>query len=120
MATDTATESELIEHSLDEPIPTALLDGARVAWPKDKIYWFVGLALGLITAVEVTTYTHPDVWGDAATPSLLFMMCVKFFLVTWFFMHLRNDSKLLTNIFYFGLGLAAAVYVAMLAAFRFF
>ena len=44
----------------------------------------------------------------------IFMMSVKFFVVTWFFMHLKNDSKLLTSVFYFGVALAAAVYVVFL------
>lgn len=111
---------ELTEHHLDEPIPTSALDGARIAWPKDKTYWYVFFALVAITAVEVSTYTHPDVWGDFATGSLLLMMAVKFWVVTWFFMHLRNDSKLLTYIFYFGLLLAVAVYCAAMATFRYF
>jgi heme/copper-type cytochrome/quinol oxidase subunit 4 len=96
----------------------------RRAWHKEKIYWLVALVLGVITAIEVSTYTSPDVWGDAAVPSLLFMMAVKFFLVTWFFMHLKGDwnkgHRILTYVFYFGLVLAAAVYLATMAAMRFF
>ena len=105
---------------MDEEIPVSALDGARIAWPKDKLYWIIFLVLVIITLVEVSTYTHPDVWGDLATASLLFMMAIKFFIVTWFFMHLRNDSKLLTTVFYAGLVLAVAVYCAALATFRFF
>jgi caa(3)-type oxidase subunit IV len=123
MAMSQAAEDEareLTEHHLDEAIPVGVLDGARIAWPKDRQYWFIALILGLITAVEVTTYTHESTWGDFATPSLLFMMTVKFFMVTWFFMHLRYDSKILTALFYFGLVLATAVYVVALAAFQFF
>ena len=48
------------------------------------------------------------------------MMAVKFWMVTWYFMHLKFDSKLLTYIFYAGLALAVAVYCAALATFRFF
>ena len=115
MATTAADEArELTEHSLDEGIPVRALDGARIAWPKDKLYWLIAAVLGGITAIEVTTYTHEDAWGDVAVPSLLFMMSVKFFIVTWFFMHLKNDSKLLTSVFYFGVALAAAVYVVFL------
>ena len=112
--------AELTAHHMDEEIPVSALDGARIAWPKDKLYWIIFLVLVIITLVEVSTYTHPDVWGDLATASLLFMMAIKFFIVTWFFMHLRNDSKLLTTVFYAGLVLAVAVYCAALATFRFF
>lgn len=114
-------ESErLTAHHGDSEIPVSALDGARVAWPKDKLYWYVFFVLLLVTAIEVSTYTHPDVWGELATPSLLFMMAVKFFIVTWFFMHLRNDSRLLTMVFYFGLALALAVYLITMATFHYF
>lgn len=98
--------------------------GAARAWKKEKTYWLVALVLAVITAIEVSTYTNPDIWGEAAVPSLLFMMVLKFFAVTWFFMHLKGDwargHRMLTYLFYFGLALAAAVYIATLAAFRFF
>ena len=115
-----AEAAELTEHELDGEIPAESLDGATGAYPGDLKYWIIALILGVITAVEVTTYTHEDLWGDAAVPSLLFMMAVKFFMVTWFFMHLKNDKKILTTVFYFGLVLAVAVYIAALSAFRFF
>jgi hypothetical protein len=113
---------ELTEHHLDEEIPAGVLDGAREAWPRDKIYWWVALFLGVVTAIEVSTYTHPDfvLWDNFATAALLLMMAVKFFTVTWFFMHLKNDSRLLTVVFYFGLALAAVVYLITLMTFRFF
>jgi cytochrome c oxidase subunit IV len=40
--------------------------------------------------------------------------------VAAYFMHLKWDKKLLTGIFYAGLVLAVAVYVAVLFAFEFF
>ncbi len=112
MATATDTESP----TTGEPAPQEFSQ----IWPRERRYWLVALILGLITAAEVTTYTHDDTWGDLATPSLLAMMAAKFFVVTWFFMHLRSDRKLLTVVFYFGLALAVAVYMAALAASGFF
>jgi cytochrome c oxidase subunit 4 len=113
---------ELTEHHLDEAIPAGILDGAREAWPRDKTYWFVGLFLGVVTAIEVSTYTHPDfvLWDNFATAALLLMMAVKFFTVTWWFMHLKNDNRILTTVFYFGLILAVIVYMITLFTFRFF
>jgi cytochrome c oxidase subunit 4 len=98
---------------------------AAEAWAHDKRYWIVALVLGILTAIEVTTYTHEDFYGDAAVPVLLVLMAVKFFIVTWEFMHLRIDrskygSNLLTIVFYFGLILAVAVYLVALLTFRFF
>jgi cytochrome c oxidase subunit IV len=117
-STPTATEEapEQTRQHLDEEIPPEALDGARAAWPKDKVYWLWAAILGVITLAEVTTYTHEDTWGSLAIPSLILMMAVKFWIVAWFFMHLRHDSKLLTAIFYAGLVLALAVYAAFIAA----
>lgn len=92
----------------------------REAFAHEKTYWVIALILGVITAVEVSTYTHEDTWGSLAMPALLVMMAAKFFIVTWWFMHLKNDTKLLTGVFYFCLVLAAAVYVAFLASSHFF
>ncbi len=117
-----AEAADLTAHELDGEIPAASLDGAIGPYPGDIKYWVIALILGVITAVEVSTYTHPDfiLWDNFATGALLIMMAAKFFIVTWFFMHLKFDSKLLTYIFYAGLGLALAVYIATLATFRFF
>jgi cytochrome c oxidase subunit 4 len=113
---------ELTEHHMDEAIPAGVLDGAREAWPRDKVYWLVALFLFVITAIEVSTYTNPDfvLWENFATAALLIMMAVKFFTVTWWFMHLKNDSRILTTVFYFGLVLAVVVYIVTLMTFRFF
>ncbi len=100
------------------------VEGAPRARAKERVYWLVALVLGILTTLEVSTYTHPEVWDDAAVPSLLFFMAVKFFLVTWFFMHLKGDfvrgHRILTYLFYFGLVLALAVYLATIAAMHFF
>jgi cytochrome c oxidase subunit 4 len=47
-------------------------------------------------------------------------MLVKFFSVVLFFMHLKFDNRLFSLMFYLGLGLAVAVYVAALFTFEFF
>ena len=41
-------------------------------------------------------------------------MAVKFFTVAYVFMHLRFDKRILTVVFYAGLGLAVVVYVAVM------
>ncbi len=45
----------------------------------------------------------------------MLLMAVKFWTVAYFFMHLRFDKKLLTRVFYSGVVLAVAVYVAVIA-----
>lgn len=122
------SESErLSAHPESTPIPKEALDGATHDYPADFSYWGIALFLAAVTAIEVSTYTHPWFWEDflwtgvdVLVPSLLLMMAVKFWTVAFFFMHLRFDSTLLTAVFYAGLGLAATVYIITLATFAFF
>ncbi|MCB0962245.1 MAG: cytochrome C oxidase subunit IV family protein [Acidimicrobiales bacterium] len=90
----------------------------------DKMFVQVAILLAAVTAVEVAWSYLP--WGDGAAMTvlevggLLAMMGFKFYMVASVFMHLKWDSKLLTGFFYFGLGLAVAVYLAVLFVFEFF
>jgi len=88
-----------------------------------RTYVMIALILAALTALEVSTYYIPDLLGGkgsfAITALLLFLMAVKFFMVVYFFMHLKYDKKFLTVAFYAGLFLAVAVYVAVLSVFRF-
>lgn len=61
-------------------------------------YWAIAIILGLITIIEVWWF---DVEGlrYLLVPAMLFFSLVKFILVVAFFMHLRFDNKLYSNIF---------------------
>lgn len=89
--------------------------------PKDPFYFKVFGALFVLTGVEVLTYFAD--FGPFAFPALMVLMVVKFFLVVSFFMHERADAKvgatLFGRLFYTGLILALAVYVAALTTFHF-
>ena len=88
--------------------------------PSDWDYVKIAAVLGLLTLLEVSTYFSSVVdWGDALIPSLIFMMVVKFYLVVTWFMHLKFDNPLFTQLFVGGLILAVVVYIAALAAFEF-
>src|SRR6478735_8460703 len=89
------------------------------AHPGDREYWIVALVLATLTALEVSTYWYPQDWHKYVNVSLIIMMAIKFVLVALFFMHLRFDPKVLKRIFFFGLFLAMAVYLAMLSTFIF-
>ena len=84
--------------------------------PTDTFFWKVGGILAALTALEVSTIWWED-WGipiEVANVSLLVMMAVKFLMVTFYFMHLKWDPKILSRLFFFGLVLALVVYfVAM-------
>ena len=107
-----------------EPVPTRVLDGAVEEYPRERRYVWVALALAVITSLEIATYAAPGFpawnWGDKAglITVLLILMSVKFWTVAYYFMHLKFDKPLLTRLFYSGLLLAVAVYVAILTMFQ--
>ena len=88
--------------------------------PSDWVYIKIALLLGVLTAIEVSTYFESVVdWGDALVPSLMVMMVVKFYLVAMFFMHLKFDNPIFGRLFVGGIVLAGGVYIATLSAFEF-
>ena len=114
---DVSTSDDLIDVTTIDSNPSH--HGAT-----DKMFVQVAILLAAVTAVEVAWSYLP--WGDGAAMTvlevggLLAMMGFKFYMVASVFMHLKWDSKLLTGFFYFGLGLAVAVYLAVLFVFEFF
>jgi len=106
--------TDLSDHA--EAIPTNVLDGAVEEYPREKLYVWVAIFLAAVTWIEVMTYLKPGWFGNVDTriATLLFLMAIKFFTVAYVFMHLKFDRKMLTVIFYSGLGLAVVVYVAIL------
>lgn len=88
------------------------------AHPSDRHYIGIALVLAFLTALETGTY-YVD-WFDNTTVLLIFLlpvMAVKFGMVAWFFMHLKNDSRLFSKLFCAGIALAAGVYLIVLLAF---
>jgi cytochrome c oxidase subunit IV len=83
----------------------------------DGIYIKVALALVVMTAVEVGI-SYLSVSGPWKTIGLFVLMILKFLTVTSFFMHLKWDHKWFSYLFYMGLILSLAVYVAMLTCFQ--
>src|SRR3954452_12865370 len=85
--------------------------------PEAGTYWVVFGVLAALTALEISTYWWPRGWHKGTHVALILMMVIKFGLVALFFMHLRFDNRLLRRAFFFGLGLALAVYLVMLSMF---
>lgn len=86
--------------------------------PSDRYFIKVALFLAILTAAETATYWVP--LGVFATPSLLLMMVIKFWIIIRIFMHLKYDSKIFGTMFYIGLGLAVFVFCVFLFTFQFF
>jgi cytochrome c oxidase subunit 4 len=94
------------------------------AGPTDKLLIQIAVILAVVTAIEVawSYLPWPDetAWFVGEVAGLVVMMAFKFYVVAAYFMHLKWDKKILTGIFYGGLVLAMAVYIAVLFAFEFF
>ena len=86
--------------------------------PSDGRYIVIALILAAITALEVVA-SYVEL-GPIFLPALLGMMVVKFLIVVRMFMHLKFDNRVFSWLFYTGLLLALAVYLAALLTFRFF
>lgn len=85
----------------------------------DRKYIEIALILGVLTALETATY-FIDWFEGNATRLWLFLgpiMTLKFGMVAWFFMHLKQDSRLFSRLFFGGLLLAVGVYIVVLLAF---
>jgi cytochrome c oxidase subunit 4 len=86
--------------------------------PTNQYFIWTAVVLAVFTALETSTYWID--FGSFATPLLLILMTIKFFVILLVFMHLKYDSKLFGVMFYIGLGIALGVYLAALATFQFF
>ena len=101
-------------------------DHAEHAHPTWQTYTKVALVLFALTALEVWSYdiVHRHSPAGLATllepvvvEVLLILSAFKFALVAMFYMHLKNDGKLLSSIFSFSLLLAAVIIVGLMIIF---
>ncbi|MFN0177957.1 MAG: cytochrome C oxidase subunit IV family protein [Gemmatimonadales bacterium] len=91
--------------------------GADHAHPTPMLYGKVAVVLFVLTALEVLAYElarRPgapmhEFFAGAVVPILIVLSAAKFALVAMFYMHLKQDSKLFTNLFVWPIFLAAAV-----------
>ena len=96
--------------------------------PTPGLYFKVGLILFVLTALEVAAFEagHGGL-GAGIRPIiepivvelLLVLSAAKFALVAMFYMHLKQDSKILSGLFIFPLLIAAFVIVALMVLFAY-
>jgi cytochrome c oxidase subunit 4 len=110
------TESE--SHSKVTPLESHH-EARQHEHPSDWLYIKVGLFLGALTALEVSTYFLEDASTTMLVVTLIPLMIIKFGVVCAFFMHLRYDNPLFKRVFVFGLVLAVVVYLSALSAMQF-
>jgi heme/copper-type cytochrome/quinol oxidase subunit 4 len=81
-----------------------------------KLYWIFAVILCVITFIEWIIFKEKEAWGISNTVmiyTLLVLSLVKFVMVCGWYMHLRFDNKMLTQIFVFSGLLAGAVFLIM-------
>ncbi|MDA0352283.1 MAG: cytochrome C oxidase subunit IV [Chloroflexi bacterium] len=81
-----------------------------------KQYIQITIGLGIITAVELAV-SYAGLATAVFVPILIILSGVKFAVVVALFMHLRFESRLFTQMFLFGLVLASAILISLLAVF---
>ena len=92
--------------------------------PSDRSYVMIALVLAVLTAIEVALFIFEDQIADSLGVgsikiALIALMVIKFWIVGSYFMHLKFDNPILTQLFVSGLVLAVVVYFIMLSAFEF-
>jgi cytochrome c oxidase subunit IV len=85
--------------------------------PTARDYVNIAAILGILTALEVSTYFVE--FGPLAVPMLIVLMAIKFLLVVGWFMHLRFDTKVFSRLMYTGLAFALVLYSITLVALYF-
>lgn len=81
-----------------------------------KLYWIFAAILCAITFFEWLIFNEREAWGITnalLVVTLLLLSVVKFVMVCGWYMHLRFDNKLLTQIFIFSALLAIGVFAIL-------
>lgn len=86
--------------------------GSHGHHPTPREYVNIALILGLLTAMEVSTYFFD--FGPIAIPLLIILMIIKFVMVANFFMHLKFDTRIYRRLLYAGLSFALFLYAVTL------
>jgi caa(3)-type oxidase subunit IV len=98
---------------------TAVERRVEHAHPGPRAYVQIAIILAVLTAIEVALSYLGFVKALTIT-GMLIVMAIKFSLVVMWYMHLRFDSRLFSVMFVGGLGLALAVFIAVLTIQRVF
>lgn len=82
--------------------------------PRAMEYVQIGVVLAVVTAIEVGLY-YIDISHDLLVVLLIVLSALKFSLVVLWFMHLRFDNRLFSQLFVGGFLLALTVFIVAVA-----
>jgi cytochrome c oxidase subunit IV len=85
--------------------------------PSNMTYVVVGIALAILTALEVAVIYIPAL-SPVVIPILLVLTTAKFALVVMFYMHLKMDDRIFTWVFIAPGVLAVFLVIALILLFR--
>lgn len=97
--------------------------GKEHSHPTPMMYAKIAVVLFVLTALEVLSYEigrkpamplHTII-EPIVVPILLVLSAAKFALVGGFYMHLKQDSKIFTNLFVLPIIIAAVIIIALIA-----
>src|ERR1043166_1479584 len=98
------------------------------AHPTPGTYFKIAVVLFILTAFEVLTFeagrgglgpTLRPIFEPIVVLVLVVFSGAKFVLVAMFYMHLKQDPRLLSNLFAFPLTIAAIIIAALIVLFRY-
>ncbi|HSJ14848.1 MAG TPA: cytochrome C oxidase subunit IV family protein [Longimicrobiales bacterium] len=107
---DTHAHDTQHHHGADAAHPP----GGHATW---QTYVIVGVILTVITAVEVGIF-YIEAMAGVLVPILLLLSALKFFIVVFWYMHLKFDSKIYSRVFFAPLFLATLVVIGMVILFK--
>ncbi len=83
------------------------------------LYITVAIILAVITYLEYAIVEFPPTWMSSGWVLfwVVLMSIVKFWMVIWFFMHLRDDPKIYTGFFSSGIVIGLGTFVVLMAMF---
>ncbi|TVR85236.1 MAG: hypothetical protein EA416_17160 [Trueperaceae bacterium] len=83
------------------------------------LYITVAIILAVITYIEYAIVEFPPTWMSSGWVLfwVILMSIVKFWMVIWFFMHLRDDPKIYTGFFSSGIVIGVGTFVVLIAMF---
>jgi cytochrome c oxidase subunit 4 len=104
-------------HGSGGPPPVAAQEEHHASHPNWKFYVLIGLALTIITGIEVAIFYIPQL-ATVLVPTLLVLSAGKFITVVLFYMHLKFDSPIFGRVFFAPMLLAMLVVVALIVLFK--
>jgi cytochrome c oxidase subunit IV len=97
-----------------DPLAVAHAGSGHASW---KLYVLIGVALTIITAIEVAIFYIPQL-AAVLVPTLLVLSAGKFITVVMFYMHLKFDSPVFSRVFLAPLFLAIVIMTALIIIFK--